>query len=221
MNKTYANIAAIALLLLPCAAACSSAEGPNEPAKGGSSSGNSAGNLGVVPSSAGTNSTSGGSSTATTGGSSSAGTTNGSAGTAPSVTGGSGGAPPAGGGAPTTGGGASDPLACKGISSNMACAPEGTNCPMLSCGLADTGARTCKCETTWKCSACDFSNSPFKDRPANITTCTGSEQDKLTCTEMNKVCEGAPGGEVCACYPDDEGALIWDCDKKPTSWTVM
>jgi len=44
------------------------------------------------------------------------------------------------------------------------------------------------------------------------------QADKLACDGMKgKVCEGAPGGEVCACWTDDEGALIWDCDKAPTT----
>jgi hypothetical protein len=98
--------------------------------------------------------------------------------------------------------------------------PEGTDCPNLACGLADSGVRACKCATTWMCSACDFTNSPFKTKPADIMTCT-TQVDKADCTGMmGKVCEGAPNGEVCACAPDDEGALIWDCDKPPTTWTM-
>jgi hypothetical protein len=98
--------------------------------------------------------------------------------------------------------------------------PEGTDCPMLACGLADSGTRACKCEGTWMCSACDYSASPFKDKPANTMPCT-SQMDKLACDGMmGQVCDGAPGGEVCACWTDDEGSLIWDCDKPPTSWAA-
>jgi len=99
--------------------------------------------------------------------------------------------------------------------------PEGTDCPALTCGLADTGTRACKCATTWMCSACDYSASPFKDKPADLAACSGIEADKVTCTEADKgkVCSSA-GGEVCACWTDDEGSLIWDCDKPPTTWAA-
>jgi hypothetical protein len=124
------------------------------------------------------------------------------------------------GGTGTGGTGVADP-ACKGIKTNMACMPEGTDCPALTCGLADTGTRACKCATTWMCSACDYSASPFKDKPADLAACSGIEADKVTCTEADKgkVCSSA-GGEVCACWTDDEGSLIWDCDKPPTTWAA-
>ena len=119
-----------------------------------------------------------------------------------------------------TGGSAPSTVACKGIKTGMACMPEGQACPDLACGLADSGVRSCTCETTWMCMACDFTNSPFKDKPADIMPCT-NQADKLDCIGMmGKVCDGAPGGEVCACAPDDEGALIWDCDKPPTTWAA-
>ena len=57
-------------------------------------------------------------------------------------------------------------------------------------------------------------------KPADIETCT-NQADKLDCTgQEGKVCEGAPGGEVCACALDDEMMPIWDCDKAPTTWAM-
>jgi hypothetical protein len=69
------------------------------------------------------------------------------------------------------------------------------------------------------CASCDFTNSMFKDKPANIGTCT-TEADKLECTTEGAACEGAPGGEVCVCFRDDENMLIWDCDKAPPTWAA-
>jgi hypothetical protein len=78
------------------------------------------------------------------------------------------------------------------------------------------------CQSTWMCTACDYSASPFKDKPANPPTCTaGVEADKVPCPgKENQVCIGAAGGEVCACAADDEGAVIWDCDKPPSTWAA-
>jgi hypothetical protein len=112
-----------------------------------------------------------------------------------------------------SGGRNTDPL-CKSIKSNMACANEGIMCPDLACGLADTGRRTCNCATNWSCTSCDFTNSPFATMPAMTTTCS-AEADGVACTTSGAVCTGAANSEVCACYPDDEGSLVWDCDKPP------
>jgi len=113
------------------------------------------------------------------------------------------------------------PPECTGIKTNMACPTEGTHCEPLVCGLADSGRRTCDCTgLIWMCSACDFSNSPFKDRLDCTPQCTGAEVDKASCTVQGAVCDGATGGEACACWPDDEGELIWDCDKPPSSWAM-
>jgi hypothetical protein len=194
MIKVYASIASVGLLVVASGAGCSSADTPDDGGAGTSSAGTpattpAAGTTSVVPSAG----TSAGGSAAST-----AGTTS---------------TPTAGTGTVVTG------AECKGIKSNMACPVEGTDCPGLACGLADSGVRACKCATNWTCSACDFSASQFKDKPTDITTCT-TEADKLPCTESGKVCEGAPGGEVCACAADDEGALIWDCDKAPSTWAA-
>jgi hypothetical protein len=205
MIKVYASIASVGFLVL-ATGACSSANTPDDESDGGSSS---------VGSSAGTNSSAGMTVVPTAGtgsdggtGNTSAGTGNSDAGTPPTAGTGSGGTPPVAG------------AACKSIKTGMACTPEGQDCPMLACGLADSGIRDCLCQGTWMCQSCDFTASPFKDKPADITTCT-NQADKLDCTgQEGAVCEGAAGGEVCACWPDDEGALIWDCDKAPTSWAV-
>lgn len=196
MIKAYASIASVGFLLISGAFGCSSADTPDT---GGGGTGNT-----------GTSGT-GTSGTATTAGTGTGGTS------ATAGTGAGGTSTTAGTG--TGGTGVVVPPECKGIKTGMACSPEGTDCPSLACGLADSGSRSCMCATNWSCSACDYTNSPFKDRPADIMPCTGTEADKVSCTGMQgKVCEGAPGGEVCACWPDDEGMVIWDCDKAPTSW---
>lgn len=199
MIKVYASIASVGLLVVASGSGCSSANTPDDGGAGTSSAGSGsstpmAGTSSVVPAA----------------GSSAGGAASNTAGTAAST---------AGTAASTGGTGTVVAAECKGIKSNMACAVEGTDCPGLPCGLADSGVRACKCATNWTCSACDFSASPFKDKPADITTCT-TEADKLPCTDSGKVCEGAAGGEVCACAPDDEGALIWDCDKPPSTWAA-
>lgn len=213
MIKVYAGIASVGFLVFSGVVGCSSADTPDDgsggtTSKAGTSSTGSAGTS-VVPS-GGTSSASGGAGSTTAGTSAStAGTSSGTAGTSSGGT-----------GAGTGGTGGTNPAACKGIKTGMACMPEGTDCPALTCGLADTGTRACKCMSTWMCASCDYSMSPFKDKPADISKCTGVEADKVACTEKGKVCEGAPGSEVCACWTDDEGALIWDCDKPPTTWAA-
>ncbi len=116
------------------------------------------------------------------------------------------------GSAAGAGGVNSDPL-CKGIKSNMACTSEGLSCPVLACGLADSGRRDCACATNWTCTSCDFTGSPYATAPASPATCT-TEKDKDPCTTEGAVCIGAPNSEVCACYMDGS-TLIWDCDKQP------
>jgi hypothetical protein len=165
---------------------------------------------------AGTGAT-GGSATGATGGSSGSGT---------SGTGGSGGTGTAGTGTSgecaATGTWVAPPIAppeCTGIKTGEACPTEGTHCEPLVCGLADTGRRTCDCTgLIWTCTPCDFTESPFKDRLECTPACTGAEVDKAGCTVQGAVCDGATGGEACACWPDDESDLIWDCDKPPSSW---
>jgi hypothetical protein len=141
--------------------------------------------------------------------------TGGDAGRAPS-----GGAGPLGGSGPGgvggTGGVNSD-LECRGIRSNMPCALEGKQCSNLACGLADSGRRTCACATNWQCVLCDFTNSPFRDRPAVIPQCPASAADEVACTQQNSVC-GPVGAEYCACYLNPTDGLIWDCDSPPITW---
>jgi hypothetical protein len=174
---------------------------------------------------AGTGAT-GGSATGATGGSSGSGTsgtggsTSGSGGTGTAGTGTAG--TGTSGECAATGTWVAPPIAppeCQGIKTGEACPTEGTHCEPLVCGLADTGRRTCDCTgLLWTCTPCDFTESPFKDRLACTPACTGAEVDKAGCTVQGAVCDGATGGEACACWPDDEGDLIWDCDKPPSSW---
>lgn len=167
-----------------------------------------------TPSTGGTASTTGGTS-ATTGGTS--GTTGGAAGTTGGTTG-------------TTGGASGAcvqqelpviPAECRGIRTGMPCmapAVPGTVCNDGLCGVADSGRRSCTCDATtgnWMCSSCSYDASPFKCPPAGLTACT-TEVENQGCASPCAVCQ--KGTEVCACFWDDEGALIWDCDGPPSSW---
>lgn len=216
MNKVYAGIASVGFLVLGSQSGCSSADPPT--GSGGTTSvgaTSSTAGTGVVP----TGGTPAGTAGTAAAGTSAAGTGTGGSGTAGSGTAGTG---TAGTGTGGTGGtGVADP-ACKGIKTGVACTPEGTACPGLACGLADSGTRSCNCATTWMCLPCDYATSPFKDKPAEVPVCSGIEADNVPCTEADKqkVCSSA-GGEVCACWTDNKGALIWDCDKPPTTWGAL
>jgi hypothetical protein len=129
------------------------------------------------------------------------------------------------GGAPVgAGGGVSNPPGlcggapvsqCRGIKTGMACLPEGQECPCMMCGLADLGRRHCQCSTGfWTCTACEHPGDIFPPDPLYMCT---DQADKLPCTDEGVVCQGAPGNEVCMCYADDEGQLVWDCDKPPSN----
>ncbi len=189
--------AKLATVLLVCAqvwvySGCSSAETPagGDPSTGGTGASGGSGGTG--------------------------GTTGGTGGT----TGGTGGTSSGSGG--TSGTANTDPN-CKGIKTNMACPNEGLHCDNLVCGLGDSGTRVCDCATNWSCTACDFSASPFdwaKSKPADITPCTGAEQDTVPCATLGATCEGAANGEACVCFLDDESAQIWDCDKPPSTWAM-
>jgi len=120
---------------------------------------------------------------------------------------------------PGTGGttGSGNPM-CLGIRRGMPCLEEGYSCEGLRCGLADEGNRTCACAGgVWECTSCDFTGSLIEFPPAYVSVCT-SQSDQLYCDTQWELCSGAPGGEVCICYVDDEGALVWDCDSPPASW---
>ncbi len=217
MNKVYAGIASVGFLVLGSTSGCSSADPPS-PGVGGTTSASgtaSAAGAAVIP----TGGTGTAGATGAAGTPAAAGTSAGGTGTAGTGAG-TAGTGTAGTGTAGTGGGVDDP-ACKGIKTSMACTPEGTACPTLPCGLADSGSRSCNCATTWMCTACDYSASPFKDKPDPLAACSGIEADKVSCMEADKgkVCSSA-GGEVCACWTNDKGALAWDCDKPPTSWTM-
>lgn len=206
MIKVYASIASVGFLVLGATAGCSSASTPDDDGKGGSSS-----------STAGTTSNTAGTSVVPSGGSGSEGGSSSTptAGTSPSTAGTS----PATAGTSAGGTGAVGGTACKSIKTGMACTPEGQDCPNLACGLADSGVRSCLCQGTWMCQSCDFSASPFKDKPDPLPDCT-NEVDKLPCPGMEMTVCQYPGGEACACFLDDEMMPIWDCDKPPTTWAA-
>jgi hypothetical protein len=103
--------------------------------------------------------------------------------------------------------------ACLGIKNGLSCAAEGQLCPCRACGLADLGRRNCNCAGgIWTCTPCEHpENWSF---PTDLPFCT-NQADKLACAAEGQACQGAPAGEVCLCYVDDDGVLVWDCDKPP------
>jgi hypothetical protein len=110
---------------------------------------------------------------------------------------------------------------CKGISNMGACTMDGLHCENLVCGLGDSGARECDCSGVWTCTACSWENTQFewaRAKPADITTCTGTEQDTVPCPTLDATCEGAPNNEACVCILDDD-EQVWDCDRPPGTWS--
>lgn len=201
MQRAWTLVSSFVMLTAVGVVACSSADTPEGDDDDGTTGGTSSGATGGTGgSTAGT----GAGGTGATGGAGAAGGTGATGGTAP--TGGAGGA----------GGVNSDPE-CKGIRSNMPCMPEGKDCQSLVCGLADSGTRSCLCATNWSCMPCDFTNSMFRDRPAEIPACPPEAADEVACTQLGLVC-GPNGSEYCACYQDATDGLIWDCDSPPSSW---
>ena len=93
---------------------------------------------------------------------------------------------------------------------------EGQACPGLVCGLADSGSRECNCTGgIWVCTSCSFVGTPYENPPDPAPAACTTQTDGAACTTVGELCTGAPGDEVCACYVDDEGASIWDCDDIP------
>jgi len=137
--------------------------------------------------------------------------------------GGSAGAGGAGAGGASAGSGGTDPAACLGIRANFACAVEGVLCADLPCGLADVGERACQCQTgLWICEACSFSNSPpeIVSPPSSpLAACDLAIVDGVACAIQGDRCQApespASRPQVCACWLDQEGQLIWDCDNQP------
>ena len=119
-------------------------------------------------------------------------------------------------------GGGGNPAECKGISRDMPCTMEGLQCPNLVCGLADSGTRDCNCATTWMCTSCDFTNSPFRDMPPTIEPCPTGVAPDVSCDPSinNTVCGPLADGDYCACYMDAQDGQIWDCDGAPSSWGI-
>ena len=192
MQRAWTLVSSFAILAATGVIACSSAdtpEGDDEETGGSSGSGGAA-----------------------TGGSATGGTATGGTATGGTATGGT--APTGGTGG--TGDAPNPDPECKGISGGAACPIDMKMCPGMACGIADSGRRDCNCATNWTCTSCDYTNSPFKDKPADIPACTDAA-DEVPCTTQNQVC-GPVGTEYCACYLDATDGLIWDCDKPPTSW---
>jgi hypothetical protein len=199
MQRAWTFVSTFVMLTAVGIVACSSADEPEGGDEGtGGSSGSGGGVTGGSTASGGT--ASGGSST---GGTSSGGSSSGGS---------------SSGGTSGTGGDGPNPdPECKGISTGKACTLADKQCPGMACGIADSGRRDCTCSSTWDCTPCDYTNSPFKDRPTDILECPSNAGDEVTCTTLNSVC-GPLGTEYCACYQDATDGLIWDCDKPPSSW---
>jgi hypothetical protein len=125
-----------------------------------------------------------------------------------------------GGGVTATGGVAdqSDPQ-CQGVRTHLVCVFEGKQCADVACGIADSGRSQCTCATYWQCTMCDYTNSPFRDRPASVPRCLPEVADEGYCDEENALCSRKGGvEEYCACYRDPTGGLIWDCTAPPSTW---
>jgi hypothetical protein len=110
-----------------------------------------------------------------------------------------------------------------GISNDAACSTPGV-CTDLSCGLADIGSRMCTCTTVWDCTSCAFPSGPdapsIVNPPDTLMECAATIEDGVACSTTGAVqgdiCQSANDAtEVCACWPDDEAMLIWDCDDPP------
>lgn len=116
----------------------------------------------------------------------------------------------------TSGGELPDDM-CSGIGNGDACTTPGT-CSGRVCGLADTGTRDCTCMDTWDCTSCAWSDPPpaLVQQPAEpLTACDAAVADKVACETVGDLCEQSD--EVCVCF-DDDGEVIWDCDKAPSFW---
>lgn len=116
---------------------------------------------------------------------------------------------------------------CQGISNGAECASEGT-CAPRSCGLADTGTRTCGCgpgdaectsTTCWDCTSCSWTE-PYPEvaipPETPLTACASDVADEVACSTRAERC--LQGEEVCACWLEDDAGLIWDCDSTPSFW---
>jgi hypothetical protein len=107
---------------------------------------------------------------------------------------------------------------CKGIRTNQPCALDGTMCPNLACGLADSGRRQCNCATNWACTSCDNSNSWTSSPPCDILACPAEVADEVPCAEEQTICGPLTNGEYCACWNSPSDGLSWDCDAAPPTW---
>lgn len=129
-------------------------------------------------------------------------------------------------GSSTTGGTALTDEQCSGISNGADCTTEGT-CAPRSCGLADTGSRTCTCGAgtdctsgiCWDCTSCAWTE-PYPEvvvpPEAELPACDVSVAEQVECTTKGERC--MQGEEVCACWLEEDAVLIWDCDKPPSFW---
>jgi hypothetical protein len=158
------------------------------------------------------------------------------AGSAGTPAGGTAGAPGGSGpgGAGSSGGGATGvnmDAMCKSISNNMPCTAavgDGKACPMMPCGLGDSGRRDCNCATNWSCTSCSFANSPIMTKPANAETPCSGVVNGMACA-MNidsplSVCNNStatPDDPYCMCASDPRNPANpaeWNCDSAPSSW---
>jgi hypothetical protein len=95
----------------------------------------------------------------------------------------------------------------------MACPTNDLLCECLWCGLSDIGVRDCECAAgVWSCTVCEYP--PWFQPPPQVPECR-TEADKVPCTTQGSLCAYTNIAELCMCWPDDEGALVWDCDSPP------
>lgn len=203
---SFGALVPIVAQLAIAASGCSSADDntSNGGAAGAPSGGNATGGGGVSP----------------TGGMPSGGMPTGGSTTGGSATGGSGGGSTAGECKAIA-----SPADCRGIRNAMMCTMAGQSCADLPCGVSDVGRRSCDCvEGLWNCTPCDFPRDyaacPIMEPPATpLAECDATVQATLPCTSSRgERC--MQGAEVCICWPDDEGALAWDCDTPPAFWSM-
>ena len=175
--------------------------------------------------------------TPTGGAAGSGGTVAGTGNVAGTATGGTAGTPAAGsgpGGSAGSGAGASGvnmDAMCKSISNNMPCTAavgDGKMCPMMPCGLGDSGRRDCNCQVNWTCTSCNFASSPIMTKPANAETPCSGVTNGMPCA-MNidsplSVCNNSaatPDDPYCMCASDPRNPANpaeWNCDSAPSSW---
>lgn len=104
------------------------------------------------------------------------------------------------------------------------CPMEGAVCAGLPCGVSDVGRRQCTCTGGfWSCQPCMYpsgTDCPIIAKPTSpLPACTAAMLEDTACTaSRGERC--MQGSQVCICWPDDEGEVLWNCDTPPSSWAM-